>query len=197
MITPELLGRYLGGVAIFTQSVDILLPHAVTIKKGDHRHITPGLIHMVATGIVPPSSLKLVLRQIEQLEDSEIIALAGVAVPRDPKMLGSRRTITRQGKGPAYTIEVSLGKDDGLGREQTFVINAACAPALSDICYPPFGGNPVVTHLALHTQVNIFDWLLSKHIDVFGLVRKGQAVYREFWTAGDYETPESLSQKYS
>jgi len=195
MVNTDILTSYYGGVIGFTKDTRVAVADGGASKlycKGDEAHITPAVLYMVASGKLPLDSFKLVLRKLEQLEDEEVVELSRLVLPAHNKqILGQRRTVSRQGERRAFTLEVSITANEALGRETSLVINTACDVAISDIVYPPFGGKPIVTQLAAPNQVKAVRWLLSKHIDVFGLLPKGLASGRKRWTKHGYETPGS------
>lgn len=183
---PKIVSLYLGGPAAFVKSVTVK-PSAGpnhTYYKGQELKITPAILYMLETGQIPQEAIKPILRKLDQLEDQELVELSRLVVPsldQKTELLSLRRQVYRQGAGEAYTVEVNLGKTK-LG-ERSLVINSNFDLAISDIIYPPFDAPPSITQRAAPNQVKAFEWLISKHLDVFNLIPKRMASGRNSWGA--------------
>jgi len=197
MANSNLLSLYFGGVVGFCQDVTVAnrAGQEKTYRKGDRVHITPAILHMVATAKIPEKAVKPVLKTLEQMTDEEALELSRIVYPDaqrvQKKMLLSTRKVHRQGKRKGYTVEIEIGRD-GIA-EKSVVINAGYNVAVSEIVYPPFdGARPAITQLAVPNQTAVFHWLLSRHFDVFNLIDKYKATGMKKWV---YETPQTLAQK--
>lgn len=192
MINTDILSIYYGGVIVFTKQVFTQSGGVEKIYKvGEEVHITPAILYMVGAGIIPQNSIKPILRQLHQLEDSEVIELSRLIVPSLNKkgLLSIQREVHRQGERKGYTVEVILEKK-GVA-ERSMVINSAYDIAISEIIYPPYDGKPIVTQIAAPNQIKANRWLIKKHLDVFGLIPQRLATGRKHWGKDGYETPNS------
>lgn len=193
MVNTDILSAYYGGVIVFTRPTQVSTSAGNTRNYvvGEEIHITAAVLHMIGSDILPKENIKLVLRKLEQLENSEILELSYIVFPgRSNKLNGSLpsiRKVHRQGEGKTYTIEVTIDKTRVL--ERSMVINSLYDIAISEIIHPPFSSKPTITQTAATNQLKAFRWLMSKHLDVLQLIPKRKAVGRKNWTKEGYETP--------
>jgi len=182
-MTINTLSKYFFGVIAFTKSINL---NGYKYIAGDEIHVSPSVLHLFVGGKLPKDSFKLVLRKLEQLEDSEVIALSLIVAPRK-NFNDTIRTVSRQGKKDRYTIEVHIA--ESVLEQYTVVIDSKYNIAISHIITPPAGGKPIITHLAVSNQIDAFEWMLQKNLDVYGLIPKKIAASRKKWTAKGYEGP--------
>lgn len=187
MVTTDVLAKYYGGVIGFAKDTTVSNDNGDTITyyKGDEIHITPAVLHMVGSGLIPRENFKLILRQLNQLEDSELIELAEIAAPRGMYAKGFVRTVYRDGLGKTYSVKVMLSNTISLVVSNDYNI------AVCDVLRTLDGMPDYITTLTIQNQIKVVTWLLNKHLDIFNLIprrlARGRSQYPKEW----YENPGS------
>lgn len=188
MVTTDILSRYYGGVLAFTKDTPVQAPEGACrlYRRGDEIHITPAMLHMIGSGIIPVENYKVVLRKVSQLEGQELLELAEIAAPRKMYAPYIRKVqgeyITKKDE---YSVKVLISDTVSL------VLTDDCNLAICEVLRTPQGINDIITPMTIHNQIECFEWLLKKHIDVFQLIKKGKAACRSKWNEKGYESPAS------
>lgn len=187
MVNTDILSMYYGGVITFIDSVKVITKAGIEkiYRKGEEIHITPAVLHMIGADHIPTNSIRLILRTLDQLEDTEILELSRLIIPSNLV----NRTVYRNGENLDFTIEVII-YDNGI-QQKSIVINKDYNVAISDILKTPLGSKPIVVQLAAPNQIKVFNWFLKKHLDILQLVPKKLAVSRKKWNKEGYKFPEN------
>lgn len=192
MLSAHQAAHYLGGVLHFTENV--LVESSTQTKvyhKNDEISITPGVLFMIASGVLKKGSFKLVLRRIDQLEDNEVIALSYLAAPEKVCESYLIRRVVRHGSGDSFNFKVIVNTD-------TYFIlfqngNMATCDSFGETSgisnlMSINGQQPAIepTPISVENQSQCFMWMLEKHLDIFDLEPRGLALNRETWGSEDY-----------
>lgn len=176
----QIICNYFGGVLEFVRDVQT---EQGTYKKGSGVRVTPSILWLISTGVIDAENdIKMHLRQIHQLEDSEVRELCKLVHP-NVQMLEFPK-VHRNGIGKDFTIQLEISKGT------SFCINGVFD--LTVVESMDFGGQPIHTYNSVENQVLAFNWATNKQLDIYNLVPAGKAFGRKNWGKDDYENnPEN------
>ena len=169
------------------------LSNMLTLNAGDREYVTPWFTRLVAMKFIPHTAYLLEVRNLNQLEPTEVKELARIVAPREHYEKDFLRTVVYR---PNDTLSVPLGRGADGDKSQTYQLVITREYNMSVMRSELLAEDiaPIVTAWACQNQMQAFKWMLDKRLDVFNLVDKKLATNRKTWTQKDYDNLQTNEQ---